>query len=150
MTASLIQNLEQRILFALYGQDTSFGAGGLAPAAGGEVLEVLPDGKILAAGAVRLPSRDFDDLSYESTVSKLNADGTLDTSFGTRGIVDFGGEFPFVVTANTSHFFVVTQDGAGDIDAYTTANGTLDTTFSGDGILPLSGYTRAVNGVTPS
>ena len=53
------------------------------------------------AGAVRLPSRGFDDLSYESTVSKLNADGTLDTSFGTRGIVDFGGEFPFVVTANT-------------------------------------------------
>jgi uncharacterized delta-60 repeat protein len=67
--------------------DTSFGTNGFASASAeglhmrGQTIEVQADGKIILAG--------YNDVSYsmqEAAAARFNTDGTLDTSFGLRGI----------------------------------------------------------------
>jgi uncharacterized delta-60 repeat protein len=72
--------------------DPSFGTGGQVTTdfagggSGAAALAIQPDGKIVAAG-VRVV-----DYSPDFAVARYNTDGTLDTSFGTGGLVstDFG------------------------------------------------------------
>ena len=71
--------------------DTSFGTNGYTTTLLGNnstltSIKVLPDGKILATGTQTSPTSDF-------ALVKYNADGSLDTTFGTGGIVisDIGG-----------------------------------------------------------
>jgi uncharacterized delta-60 repeat protein len=135
--------------------DTSFGTGGLVftDLNGGSAdlaraMALQADGKIVLAGdtsATVVPAdQDF-------AVVRYNTDGSLDTTFGTGGIVmtDFGAQF-------FEGAFSVAIDSAGRIVAaggsfnFTTArdfavarynpDGSLDTTFDGDGrvITPLS------------
>ena len=61
--------------------DPAFGAGGLArtPAGWGAALALRPDAKILLGGFAGL-SRDF-------TLAQYDADGSLDATFGTGGVV---------------------------------------------------------------
>jgi len=53
----------------------------------GSAVHVLPDGKILIAGGSPISTGN----SSRASVSRLNPDGTLDTSFGTNGTVTLPG-----------------------------------------------------------
>ena len=130
--------------------DTSFGSGGklLVPVGSGgdegQSVVVQPDGKIIVAGYSDAGSAT----GWDYSLVRLNANGTLDTSFGSGGKV-------FVPVAGGNHSddgrsVLLQADGkivvAGN--SYNgsnwdfslirlNANGTLDTTFSGDGKLLL-------------
>ncbi len=71
--------------------DDNFGTDGLARLFTGvlpsrcEELAELADGKILACG-----TSAFDNSGRKGYLSRLNADGTFDTSFGTEGVLEFG------------------------------------------------------------
>ncbi|GAB3469988.1 hypothetical protein GCM10027398_19210 [Azotobacter salinestris] len=124
--------------------DTSFSGDGKAPidfgSGGSESLTVQPDGRILVSGS----SYDANSHHYDFSVIRLNADGTLDTSFNGDGKASFdiGGDDDIAhsqtlqsdgkilvagVSRNTSthnnEFSVIRLN----------ADGTLDTSFSGDG-----------------
>jgi uncharacterized delta-60 repeat protein len=87
--------------------DGTFGTGGMVTtdvgglSAGALALAIQPDGRIVAAGAT-------DEAGYccQFALVRYNADGTLDTSFGTDGRVttDFGG-------LDEAHAVVVQPDG---------------------------------------
>jgi uncharacterized delta-60 repeat protein len=91
--------------------DATFGAGGEATVTftthGFDELHgiaVQPDGKIVVAGFSRpVITADNDDFA----VARLNADGSLDTTFGTGGKVttDFFGSF------DRAHFVLIQPDG---------------------------------------
>ena len=146
--------------FALYrtntdgSKNTAFGFDGkVTTSFGGDAnaraMAVQSDGKIVVAGYVtndnNTPTNAGDDHD-DFAVARYNPDGTLDTSFGTRGRVttDIG-------TGSDDEAFAVAVDGSGNIVVaggsssdgafsnndfavvrYTSA-GALDTTFSTDG-----------------
>ncbi|MFB8828765.1 delta-60 repeat domain-containing protein [Azotobacter sp. CWF10] len=126
--------------------DSGFGVDGKVTDLGGSQSESLflqPDGRILLVG----PTYNASSGNYDFGVLRLNADGTLDTSFGTDGKVTFdGGGHEY------GNDLIVQPDGkilaAGisfvDTSATSTpsnnfrvirlnADGTLDTGFSEDG-----------------
>ena len=136
-------------------QDGDFGFGGKVTTSFGSAdanaraMAVQSDGKIVVAGYVNndnsTPTNAGDDHD-DFAVARYNPDGTLDTTFGTRGRVttDIG-------TRSTDQAFAVAIDGSGNIVVagssssdgmnsnkdfavvrYTSA-GALDTTFSTDG-----------------
>jgi uncharacterized delta-60 repeat protein len=67
--------------------DTGFGAGGIVTTAVGSnydyahALGIQPDGKIVVAGSSSTSSK------YNFALARYNANGTLDTGFGTGGVV---------------------------------------------------------------
>lgn len=104
--------------------------------ADGQAIEVQTDGKILVAGHAFSSAGDF------FAVTRLNSDGSVDTSFGTNGSA--------VISFGLIDFFgamALQPDGKiillGDADVSSSnsfvalvrynANGTLDNTFDGDG-----------------
>jgi uncharacterized delta-60 repeat protein len=120
--------------------DTSFGGTGIATASvgvssvQGYAVALQADGKTLAGG------RAYVGGDYDFFLVRYNADGSLDTTFGTGGHV-------ITRVSNTTdevHKILVQPDGKilaggqGNSDfaivRYNT-DGTLDTTFDGDGIL---------------
>ncbi len=124
---------------------------GLAASHANAVLQ-QPDGKILLAGArFYLPSPDGV-LSGEAALARLNADGSLDTTFANAGVAtdrlstaQFGLDTKFadmvlqpdgkiVVLANGTNYFGEDQIAVSRYNA----NGTLDTSFAGDGRAELS------------
>jgi uncharacterized delta-60 repeat protein len=135
--------------------DTSFGAGGKVTTAftrGAEahLLSVQPDGKIVVHGFVDNRS------SRDAVSARHDADGTLDRSFGTDGLVvtDFGGRnFGSAVTTQTDGKFVVA--GFDDVLPYydfTLAryepDGQIDSTFGRNGrILTEFGANSWINAV---
>jgi uncharacterized delta-60 repeat protein len=132
-------------------QDASFGNGGLVTlpfqASGGTLLQQV-DGKLLVAGDVPLP-----DNALGVGILRLNADGSLDSSYGASGVAsvpvpDAGGLSPAVallqgdgkaVIAGTISFletpayssgiFVVRLDTSGKPDAAFGVNGVVTTSF---------------------
>ena len=121
--------------------DTSFGTGGKVTTPFGYgygdafALVLQPDGKLVAAGESFATETGS---NYEFALARFNADGSLDTSFGTGGKVTtaFGSD-------NAGAFALVLQpDGklvaAGDTRtefalARFNADGSLDPSFGGDG-----------------
>ncbi len=122
--------------------DPAFGGDGivqtpLAGAIGGEVA-VQADGRIVVAGTAEVAgTEDF-------ALARYNADGSLDTSFGTGGIVTT----PFsagskdegldVAVQSDGRIVVVGRSAASGIDfdfaiARYSADGNLDPSFGGDG-----------------
>ncbi|MBK8092785.1 MAG: choice-of-anchor D domain-containing protein [Verrucomicrobiaceae bacterium] len=120
--------------------DTSFGTGGLVtltPASNSEyvyALQVLPDGKILAAG----------EANVDAAIVRLNPNGSYDPSFGS------GGKAIVPVLASTDTIYGIALQPDGKIVAtgrtwngsnYDIAvlrfleNGLLDSSFDGDGKL---------------
>src|SRR5438874_10383301 len=81
-----IQPLEPRTLLSVTAPDPSFGNGGSVKVPADEALGVLPDEKILSVGDV---SEGVDGGYVDTIVSRLNPDGTLDSSFGTAGQLKF-------------------------------------------------------------
>jgi len=128
------------------GLDTSFGTGGKVSTAfnnGGRSDEALavavqPDGKILVAG-----TSDQGATGYDFALARYNADGTLDTSFGSGGRVttSFGND------ADTAYAVLLQPDGkivlggdssqgASGVDfalARYNADGSLDASFGNGG-----------------
>src|SRR5262249_24196461 len=125
--------------------DTSFGVGGkainVAPGMrflNGAMLS-LPDGKILTAGS------GFNGVALSFEVVRLNADGSLDTTFGSGGTVftNFGGNGdPYAIARQSDGKIVVAGYHAdATTGAHTlalaryTADGVLDPTFGTGGIV---------------
>jgi uncharacterized delta-60 repeat protein len=125
--------------------DTSFGTGGKATAdfAGSQgisALAVQADGRIVLAGLTTLTGGFF---SYDFTVIRFNANGSLDTTFGTGGhvITDFFG------SADVAYAVAVQPDGLITVAGYAipalgaqdfaiaryNPDGSLDTTFGNGG-----------------
>lgn len=100
-------------------------------------VAIQADGKIVAAGS------SYNGSDYDFAVVRYNSDGTLDTSFGTGGIVTTpigqGNDLAYGVVIDSAGKIVVA--GSSSIDANNsdfavvryTANGQLDTSFDGDG-----------------
>ncbi len=122
--------------------DTSFGSGGKVVTAIGAntdeayALALDPDGKIVAAGT------SLNGLTYDFALARYNADGSLDTTFGSGGKVTTAIGSGYDAAAGVA----LTPDGkivlAGrshngtNLDfalARYNANGTLDTTFGSGG-----------------
>jgi uncharacterized delta-60 repeat protein len=148
--------------------DTGFGSGGKvttdltppSPFEPGtdqvEAVAIQPDGKILAAGfAGATPNSEG--LGGEFALVRYNADGSLDTGFGSGGEVItqvglFGGPAFAMALQSDDKIVLAGRAEGSDFDSalvrYNT-DGTLDTTFGDEGILitDLSGASRndAVN-----
>ena len=117
--------------------DTSFGTGGyvLTDFGGNDVargVAVQKDGKIVAAGFTLLPKADF-------IIARYNADGSLDTSFGTGGkvITELGGN-------DLGRGLVIQRDGKIVVVGYSNYNfalvryntdGSLDASFGTGGVV---------------
>ena len=120
--------------------DSSFGTGGLVTTDFGGMSEsansviLLPNGKIVAVGFSNA-SGDF-----EFALSRYNSDGSLDSSFGTGGLVttSFGG------TIDRANSAILQPDGkivaAGESDgdfalARYNSDGSLDSSFGTGGLV---------------
>jgi uncharacterized delta-60 repeat protein len=139
--------------------DDSFGSGGIVitdlgtSSEGIEDIVLQPDGKIVAAGFANFFSAGTQD---DFAVTRYNSDGSLDTSFGSGGIVstDFFRGFDQIkavalqpdgriVTAG----FADISDGQNDFAlARYNSDGSLDTTFGAGGTITTDfggGFDRA-------
>jgi uncharacterized delta-60 repeat protein len=123
--------------------DASFGSTGqvLGPNGDARAVAVQPDGKIVAAG------QQLSGGSWHFIVTRYNANGSLDTSFGSRGVVTTS-----IIGRSSCQIFAVTLQADGKIvvagvtiSANTTtnqalalarynANGSLDTSFGTGGL----------------
>ena len=112
----------------------------LGPTGAGEGVAVQGDGKILVAGGDRIPAQTVSMNSLR--VSRLNADGSLDTSFGKNGSTDFDFGQPTVTSGMTiapdGHIVLVgtTQSAGGNADvalARANPDGGADTSFGPKG-----------------
>ena len=95
-------------------------------------IEVLPNGKTLVAGRALSPD------GFNFSIVQYNADGTLDTTFGTNGIT----QIDFVGGSDNVNSIAIQDDGkivlGGQSEnnlalARLNSDGTLDTTFGGTG-----------------
>lgn len=126
--------------------DTTFGTDGSVAGNGAmnnQSIVIQPDGKIVAAGSLDPDDNDNNTVA----LTRWNADGTLDTSFGKRGMVstDLGpdgddeayavtldADGKIVVTGETHQIIGGTKRELAFVARYTSA-GALDTTFDTDG-----------------
>ncbi len=102
-------------------------------------INILPDGKILAVGSTRLMSNS----TFDYAMVKYNADGTLDTTFGTGGRVaaDFGTEeFGYDASIQSDGKIIIAGDFTDVLAnkklaavARFNPNGSLDTSFGTNG-----------------
>ena len=121
--------------------DTSFDLDGktlvdFGPADDGQGIALDSQGRLVIAGVANNGAgNDF-------AVARLNADGSLDTSFasGGRALIDFGGnDSAFAVTVDAAGRIIVagssdTGTGAEFAVARLNADGALDTTFTESGL----------------
>ena len=129
------------------GIDTTFNGGGVALTAitgqlvKAQAVAVQPDGKVVVGGVYQVSG----DAHFNFALSRFNADGTVDTTFGNNGLVQ--------ITPSTGYYneiwsLAVSSDGkiliGGDVDnnsptyddfavARLNTNGSLDTTFGNAG-----------------
>ena len=122
--------------------DPTFGTGGIVVSTGGDVntLEfayataIQTDGKIVVVGYGAGGS------TWDLAVARYNTNGSLDTSFGSRGVVltdiSSGAEYASSVAIQTDGKIVVTgytYFGYYFVVVRYNPNGSLDTTFNGTG-----------------
>jgi len=110
-----------------------------------EAIAGLPNGKILVAGWGEVPNQSYN----TAKLIRLNANGTLDTSFMDEGIFEYTNSststfFNDLKILSDGSFFVVGEAGipVGGIVAKFTSAGILDTTFSGDGVFTSNAISR--------
>lgn len=152
--------------------DGSFGIGGFATIAGHgghatyfKAVAIQGDGKIVAAGHF---SESGGCTGARLFVVRYNSDGTLDTTFGTNGVVEFlyycfqdsNGYNNSIAIQNDGKIIVagssITQSNNFDFAAARlNTNGSLDTSFSLDGLATFSigsgneeAYSIAINPVS--
>src|SRR5581483_1410715 len=143
---ALIESIESRVLLSAGQIDTSFGGNGqvtateLFPNFVGGISAVQKDGKLLLAGA------DNSGNASHAAVIRLNASGSVDTSFGNNGEATF--QFASGASENSIDTVALQADGKivvvggtqnsqhvqqGAIARLKT-NGALDTSFNGTGV----------------
>lgn len=148
--------------------DSTFGNGGVlilnvGPFADyANAIDIAPDGNYIIAGHSELPSNDEVLPRYESFVTRVKTDGTIDSSFGTNGFTRFE-SFSGEGCINNSETVVVADDGQifGTYYSYNyftlasrayvynvDQNGQLKESFAGTGILPLSEDNIDIDGIT--
>lgn len=144
-----LEPLEQRQMLDAGGLDPTFGDGGIVTTDLGDdgyswaddvVSERQDDGKLLAAG-LRYSNAGSDDFA----VTRFNADGSLDSSFGDGGVVitDFAGksDIPSAIALDGSGNFVVAGYSFHEETGYDFAiakynpDGSLDSSFGSDGLV---------------
>jgi uncharacterized delta-60 repeat protein len=117
--------------------DTSFGSGGVVSTPFGTdsratAVTVQPDGKIVAAGVIS-PALN----SYDFGLVRYQANGSLDTTFGSAGIVttDLGGVDTARAVGLQPDGKIMAAGSTGNSLAATRYNpdGSLDASFDGDG-----------------
>jgi uncharacterized delta-60 repeat protein len=122
--------------------DTTFDGDGIARTSGFDSysVKIQSDGKIVAGGESTTAGLDF-------AVARYNTDGSLDSSFGTGGLVTT----PIGTNEDRARSLQVQPDGKIVLAGYSLSanrdfavvryntNGTLDTTFDGDGkaVIPI-------------
>jgi uncharacterized delta-60 repeat protein len=126
--------------------DASFGSGGVVTALTGQsfgdgyAVAIQPDGKIVAAGSATAAGSGG--VAPRAAVLRLNADGSLDTSFGAGGIdvLDFGAySYARAVALQPGGQIVIAgsrgpgAQSATALIARLTASGALDRSFAGTG-----------------
>ncbi|HZN68882.1 MAG TPA: proprotein convertase P-domain-containing protein [Tepidisphaeraceae bacterium] len=140
----MMETLENRVLFAAGDLDTTFGGGDGVALVGlpttlideAKAVAVQSDGKVLLAGS----SSTDNNFGGNFLVARLNTDGSMDTSFGTGGLVemDFGAEDGIEDLLIQPDGKIVVGGWTGTLNNATTANfalarlntnGTPDTTF---------------------
>ena len=114
-------------------------------------VSVQPDGKYIVGGHDDLPSNDSNLIRSEAYITRVNADGTIDKTFGTNGIIRFE-PFEGDGCTNTTAAVMATEDGQifGTLYSYNAnsiasrayvynldANGNLKADFAGSGIMAL-------------
>ena len=121
--------------------DTTFGAGGIVKTDffgfwdSAHAVAIQTNGKIVVGG----PAHLSDASSANLMLARYNADGTLDTTFGSGGIVtnDYGYRIPDIAIQPNGRIVAVVQSGSSSnfIVLRYNANGSLDTSFDADGIV---------------
>lgn len=147
-----LEPLEDRCLLSAGALDPTFGIGGIVnpPAFGVAGMAIQPaDGKIVTAGTVYSGAFTADDFA----VARYNANGSLDSTFGTGGkvVTDFGKDqawddaFATVLQPDGKilvagrHSPKFNSGGNWDMALVRyNANGSLDKTFGGTGIVTTS------------
>ncbi len=153
-----LEQLEDRTLLTAGGLDPTFGQGGTARVGFiGSLSETAfavaaqPDGKLIVVGGPGQHVQSVD-VAADFEVARLNADGSLDPSFGQGGRVqtDFGGadNASAVGVQTDGKIVVVGKSGPAGLNtssafavARYNADGSLDTTFGQGGtqLTPLDG-----------
>jgi uncharacterized delta-60 repeat protein len=117
--------------------DQTFGSGGRVVNPGQihlRALAIQPDGKIITAGATRVIS-----ITQDFALVRYNADGTLDTSFGSGGYAVNGeGEAQALILQPDGKivlvgFLPLFRDGSDFLLARFNADGSIDQTFGSGG-----------------
>jgi uncharacterized delta-60 repeat protein len=124
--------------------DSSFGAGGIARAFGGSgianAVGVQSDGKIVVAGSVN-------PIDTRIAVARFNANGSLDSSFGSGGseVIDLGLPYEvaegLAIQPNGKIVLVGHEQGSPTYAFFNglvlrlNANGSLDGSFNGNGVV---------------
>lgn len=102
---------------------------------------ILHNNKIIIVGRVNAtPTHSV----YELFISRINLDGTLDTTFGNNGFTTFSvgnnsKAIDAVVDSNGSTYVQATQNSSNFL-VRITADGALDTTYANNGILSISPF----------
>ena len=112
----------------------------------GKDIVVQPDGKIVAVGWQLFINSNNQNNGRYIIVTRLNADGTLDTSFNGTGIQTIninGSDYANAVALQSDGKIVIggyTENGniTNALVARLNTDGTLDTTFDNDGIVTFS------------
>jgi uncharacterized delta-60 repeat protein len=147
MTA-LSATLSAKVVGPRGGVDTTFGVGGTALIPVTSLSQpvrsaVQPDGKILSAVAAYSGNAT----NYDWVVLRMNADGTPDTTFGTKGrvivAVTPGFDSPRMIGVLADGKIIVAGTGSNAVAiARLTAAGVLDATFGTAGIVSPAGLTN--------
>jgi uncharacterized delta-60 repeat protein len=120
--------------------DTSFGSGGVGEVDPGYATEVnrvavAPDGKILVAGRVN----DVQHASGGYALVRFNADGSLDRSFGSNGVISGRFGWPdyvrgLVVQPDGKPVLMLKSESVANLVLRYLPDGTLDPSFGTNGV----------------
>jgi uncharacterized delta-60 repeat protein len=142
-----VELLERRVLMAAGFLDPSFDGDGRVVRTDGNAaaMVVQADGKILTAGAARAGT------SFDFLLSRHNADGSPDTTFGQGGSArtDFDGRSDVahaVALQSDGRIVVAGSSGRELAVARYLPDGTLDTSFDGDGVATTAFFTGTRTG----
>lgn len=147
LVCSMLLMVSQQVAAQAGQLDPTFGSGGIVTtdfgdqsrtgnAASGNAAVIQPDGKIVVVGAAP-GGNDFP----IAAVLRYNSNGSLDSNFGTGGIVTISSieDEPFTSVALQSDGKIVAVAGgfSANVARFTSA-GALDTTFGTNGIVTLN------------
>lgn len=137
--ARQVEALEPRQLFAAGALDTSFGTNGITLFSTGANLKMVDSAQQADGKTIILLT---DGKGTTSQLARFDTNGSLDTTFGTNGVISVPGlgQFPVYSTlAIQSNQKIVVAGGAGSIGLTRfNTNGTIDTTFGTGGSTSIS------------